>query len=198
MMSDKFKGKYRIKSARLQNWDYSWYALYYVTICTQNKEFYFGDIAKREMVLSAIGKIAKKYWHEIPQHYPFVELDEFVVMPNHIHGIIIINNPNVINSNDGNAINLDKRDAINRVCTGGGGITGNKNPMLSDGLSKIIRWYKGRVSFESRKIHADFAWHTRFWDHIIRDDDDFLRIKEYIHDNPLKWKTDKFRDDAKS
>lgn len=94
MMLDKFKGKYRIKSTRLQNWDYSWDALYYITICTQRKEFYFGDIAKGEMVLSAIGKIAKRYWYEIPKHYPFVELEEFVVMPNHIHGILIINNPN--------------------------------------------------------------------------------------------------------
>jgi hypothetical protein len=188
MMSDKFKGKYRIKSARLQNWDYSWDALYYVTICTQNQEFYFGDIAKEEMVLSAIGMMAKKYWHEIPLRYPFVELDEFVVMLNHIHGILIINNPNdenVINLNGGDAINFDKGDAINRVCTGGGGITGNKNLMFSDGLSKIMRWYKGRVSFESRKIHADFTWHTMYQRNKIQEESLYYERLKNSGDLPI-------------
>lgn len=212
MMSDKYKGKYRIKSTRLQNWDYSWSALYFVTICTQNREFYFGDIAKNQMILSAIGKIAKRYWYKIPKHYPFVELDEFVVMPNHIHGIIIINNSDdkdAINPNGRDAIhgvctngediiNPNNRDAIHGVCTDVGGITGHKNPMLSNGLSRIIRWYKGRVSFESRKIHADFAWQARFHDHIIRNEESFQRIRNYIHNNPLKWKADKFSDDAES
>ena len=204
-MSDKYQGKYRIKSTRLQNWDYSWNALYFVTICTQNRAFYFGDIEKGQMILSEIGKIAKRCWYEIPKHYPFVELDEFVVMSNHIHGIVIINHLNVAG-----AINPNGGDAMNRVCTdiinsndGGainfnGGITGNKNPMLSDGLSRIIRWYKGRVSFESRMIHADFAWHTRFHDHIIRNDESFHRIRDYIYNNPLKWTDDKFSHEAES
>ena len=165
-MSDKFQGKYRIKSARLENWDYSWNAMYFVTICTQNRESYFGDIAKDEMMLSEIGEIAQNCWLEIPKHFPFVGLNEFVVMPNHVHGIVIIN-----------------KDAINRVSTidsvstEHGGITGLKNPMLSDGLSKIIRWYKGRVSYESRKVHADFTWQARFHDHIIRNDKSFQKSK---------------------
>jgi len=73
-----------------------------------------------------------------------------------------------------------------------GGITGIKNPMLSDNLSKIIRWYKGRVSFESHKIQADFAWQPRFHDHIIRNNSSFQRIKNYIYENPAKWTDDKF------
>ena len=95
-------------------------------------------------------------------------------------------------------INPNGGGAINCVFSGACNITGNKNPMLSDGLSKIIRWYKGRVSFESRKIHADFAWHTRFHDHIIRDDEAFHRIKDYIHNNPIKWMDDKFCKEAES
>jgi len=92
-MSDKFKGKYRIKSTRLPNWDYGKDAVYFVSICTQNREHYFGEITNGVMQLSEIGKMANKYWLEISEHFPFVELDEFVVMPNHVHGIIIINKP---------------------------------------------------------------------------------------------------------
>jgi REP element-mobilizing transposase RayT len=186
-MSDKFQDKYRIKSARLENWDYSWDGLYFVTICTQNRESYFGDILKDEMILSEIGELAKKYWLEIPQHFPFIELVSFVVMPNHIHGVVIINNTK----------NMDK-DAINRVstintiATERGGITGLNNPMLSDGLSKIIRWYKGRTSFDSRKKHYEFTWQSRFHDHIIRDDDSFQNIVEYIDNNPSTWNEDTF------
>ena len=90
---EKFRDKYRIPSSRLQNWDYSWNAPYFVTICTAKRECYFGDIVNREMHLSDIGKIAQKFWLEIPNHFPFVILDAFVVMPNHVHGIIIIDKP---------------------------------------------------------------------------------------------------------
>lgn len=182
-MSDKFQGKYQIKSTRLENWDYSWNAIYFITICTQNREFYFGNILEGKMNLSSIGQMAKTYWEEIPQHFPFVELNKFIVMPNHIHGIVIIENSE--------NIDIDK-DAMNRVSTERGGITGMHNPMLSDGLSKIIRWYKGRVSFESRKIHTNFRWQTRFHDHIIRNDESFHKIKEYIKNNTLTWTDDQF------
>jgi REP element-mobilizing transposase RayT len=71
-----------------------------------------------------------------------------------------------------------------------GGITGNKNPMLHDNLSRILNWYKGRVTFESRKLHADFAWQSRFHDHIIRNDAEYRRIKNYIINNPKNWNDD--------
>ncbi len=87
---EKFKGKYRISSARLQNWDYGWNALYFITICTQNRELFFGEIINHKMQLSEIGELSKKYWFEIPEKFSFIKLDEFVVMPNHIHGIIEI------------------------------------------------------------------------------------------------------------
>lgn len=90
------------------------------------------------------------------------------------------------------------KDAMNRVSTDNpdstehGSATGLKNPMLSEGLSKIIRWYKGRVSYESKKIHADFTWQARFHDHIIRNDESFQKIKDYINNNPIDWADDKF------
>lgn len=92
-MPDKFKNKYRIPSARLQNWDYGWNAAYFITICTQNRECDFGKIVDDQMILSEIGAIVQYYWNLIPTHFLFVELGEFVVMPNHVHGIIRINKP---------------------------------------------------------------------------------------------------------
>ena len=90
-MSDKFLNKYRIRSTRAPWWDYRNNAAYFVTICTQNREHYFGGITDGKIALSEIGQIAQKYWMEIPTHFPFVQLDAFVVMPNHVHGIIIVN-----------------------------------------------------------------------------------------------------------
>ncbi|HNX44188.1 MAG TPA: hypothetical protein PLJ84_01805 [Bacteroidales bacterium] len=256
-MSDKFQNKYRIPSARLQNWDYGSNAAYFVTICTQNRENYFGKIVETPIVkmeLSELGKIANQIWNEIPIHFPFVELGEFVVMPNHVHGIIVIDKPVSGDGRDDDG--RGGRDAINRVSTTTetatgtttetatdtttgtetgfktgfetetksemetdpdtdpdtdtisesemesemesethiGGFAGNKNPMLNNNLSRIVRWYKGRVSFELRKIHAGFAWQSRFYDHIIRDDMSFQRISKYIVNNPSKWADDKLHD----
>ena len=169
---EKFRNKYRTQSIHLQNWDYRWNAAYFVTICTKKREHFFGKIIDQKMQLSEIGKLAHKYWYQIPQHFPFVILGAFVVMPNHIHGIIIINH-------DGST------EAINRTSTESkskniGGFAGNKNPMVSKNLSTIIRWYKGRITFESRKSNPDFAWQPRYYEHIIRNTKSYLRIKQ-IH-----------------
>jgi len=93
-MPEKFKNKYRIPSARLQTWDYRWAGAYFITICTQNREHYFGKIEKGKMILSNVGVIANILWYEIKNHAKNVELGEFVVMPNHVHGILILNNDN--------------------------------------------------------------------------------------------------------
>lgn len=120
-MPDKFRNKYRISSARLRNWDYGSNAIYFVTICTQNREHYFGEIADGQMNLSETGKMANRFWFEIPNHFPFVQLGEFVVMPNHVHGIIIIDKP--INSRN---IDFDEMG-------GGGAIDDVRNGGVDDG-----------------------------------------------------------------
>ena len=201
-MADKFQNKYRIASSRLPNWDYGSNAVYFVTICTHNRYFYFGKISDGNIQLSETGKIAMQCWIEIPNHFPFVELDEFVVMPDHVHGIVFINKSR--NRNNDN----DRRDAINRSTNTNtptkilndieselkpsiektGGFAGSKNPMLNDNLSRIIRWYKGRVSFETRKINQKFAWQPRFYDRIIRDEIAYHQILIYIQNNPLNWR----------
>ena len=90
MSDDLFKNKYRISSTRLKGWDYSKDGYYFVTICVKKQECLFGRINKDKMICTEIGRIACKYWQEIPEHFPFVRLDEYVVMPNHVHGIVVI------------------------------------------------------------------------------------------------------------
>ena len=91
IIDGKYKNKYRIASARLQAWNYGWKGAYFITICTQNKEHYFGKIIDEGMRLSHIGILADVFWYEIKNHAKNIELGEFVVMPNHLHGILIIN-----------------------------------------------------------------------------------------------------------
>jgi len=90
-MSKKYLNIYRIESSRLQNWDYGWNGWYFVTVKTKFNRPYFGKIVNNKMILSNIGVLAERYWQEIPNHFNFVKLDGFVVMPDHIHGIITIN-----------------------------------------------------------------------------------------------------------
>src|SRR5690606_14847257 len=93
---EKYKNKYRIASARAQWWDYGWNGAYFITICTRNREHFLGEISGGKMLLSNTGIIADILWYEIPNHAPFVELGDFVVMPNHIHGILILNKPDAV------------------------------------------------------------------------------------------------------
>lgn len=188
-MSDKYQGKYRIASARLQNWDYGWNAMYFVTICTQNRECYFGDVVDGEMQLSPIGQIAQKYCLEIPQHFSFVELDEFVVMPNHVHAIIIINKMD--DGRDGDLVETPNLGVSTKSTTTT--TTNAASKKWKPGtLGVIINQYKRIVCINARKIHADFGWQSRYHDHIIRNDDSFQRIRNYICKNPKKWADDKF------
>jgi putative transposase len=178
----KFQNKYRIPPARLQNWDYGDNGAYFITICTQNRDHFFGEITTgSEFMATELGAIAENIWIEIPIHFPFVELGNFVIMPNHVHGILIINK--------------DNNDSTQFVDSETGGFAGDKNPMLHDNISRIIRWYKGRCSFEMRKIHPDFGWQSRFYDHIIKNAKSFETIQNYIVNNPSNWKEDKFNND---
>ena len=190
-MQDKFQNKYRIPSARLQNWDYSSNGAYFITICTQNREHFFGNIKNGIMQLSEIGKFAAQFWYEIPNHFPMVELGNFVVMPNHIHGILIMNHPVetrlIASDNNDDDNNNNQTRLIASLQGKNGGFSCDKNPMIGNSISKIIRWYKGRCSFECRKINPNFGWQSRFHDHIIRNSRSFDNIQDYIEQNPLKW-----------
>jgi REP element-mobilizing transposase RayT len=156
---EKYNGIYRKESRRLKGWDY-------------------GDILDDEIHLTEEGIISYKYLPEIEKRYSYIKVDNFVVMPNHIHAILIM-----------------KIDAINRAATKGqniGGVSGVLNPMLNTNISRIIRWYKGRVTYEIRKLNPSFCWQANYHDHIIRDNKGCQKIYDYIDNNPLKWSLDKF------
>jgi len=214
-MQNKFQNKYRIPSSRLQTWDYGTNGAYFITICTQNREHFFGVVQNGTMQLSETGKIAEQLWIEIPNQFPFIELGNFVVMPNHVHGILIINkivSPSVetrfiaskniepidiketrfIASKNIESIDNKETRLIASLPNKNGGFSGDKNPMLNDTISKTIRWYKGRCTFECRKINSDFSWQSRFHDHIIRNSKSFDIIQNYIFENPMNWEKDKF------
>ena len=198
---DKFQNKYRIQSARAQWWDYANAGAYFITICTANRVHYFGEIVNTQFIASQLGQTAEQYWHAIPAQFQFIELGAFVVMPNHIHGILIIND--VLNDNENANANANANVETRLIASlqteqtkqpkqKTGGFAGVKNPMLNNNISRVVRWYKGVCTFEIRKIHADFQWQSRFHDHIIRNDNEYQRIVNYINTNPKNWKEDKF------
>jgi len=196
-MAEKFQNKYRIASARLQTWDYGWNAAYFVTICTKNKEYFFGNITDGKMHLSETGNIAQQFWMEIPNHFPFARLGEFIIMPDHMHGIIIIDNfpigqtpklgvssaPGIPNPG-GAAENIQYLGNSDPPKSKSGG----KNEQWKPGtLGVIINQYKRICTINARKTNPNFAWQPRFYDIIIRNDRAFKTISNYIINNPAKW-----------
>ena len=182
-----FKNKFRINSARLQNWDYGWNGSYFITICTKNRKYYFGEIHDGIMYLSEAGKFADQFWYEIPEHFQFIELGEFVVMPNHIHGILIINKNENTETRNVETRHVETWHALSLQIGKARFQNQGKNT-----ISSIIGSYKSAVTKNARKIFPDFGWQTRFHDHIIRDEKSYNRICEYIKNNPANWKDDKF------
>jgi len=136
------------------------------------------------MNLSEIGKMAEKYWLEIPDHFPFVILDAFVIMPNHVHGIIIIDKPyDEHNVETQNIASLQLPQPLKQK---------NKFGPQSQNLSSIIRGFKIGVTKHALLINHGFAWQPRFYDHIIRDEKSYHQIADYIRNNSLKWQDDRY------
>jgi REP element-mobilizing transposase RayT len=192
----KFKNKYRIESTRLQNWNYSRVAVYFITICTANRDHFFGIVKNNEMVYSDIGAIVAQEWVKTPEIRPDMnlELGEFMVMPNHFHGVIFIGN-NEFNGRDAmhrvSTSTDDNIDAMHRVSTDDN-IYKNEFGPQSKNLSSIIRGFKSAVTVQAKKINPDFGWQARFHDHIIRNPKSYDTISQYIIDNPKKWGEDEF------
>ena len=204
---EKYRNKYRIKSNRLQNWDYGWSGHYFVTICTAKKSRYFGDIdgQKNIVVLSEIGEIAYKCWMEIPQRFPFVQLKEFVVMPNHVHGILVLSGNKNFDDQKNNvnddtyvetrhALSLRTNPYPNPRLQSQSQTVGVKRfqNQGQNTLSSIIGSYKSAVTRYAHRSGFYFFWQSRFYDHVIRNDESLLSIQDYIKNNPLKWIYDKY------
>jgi len=194
MSNEKYLNKYRIPSARLQGYDYGANGAYFVTICTQKRIRYFGEIVRAvqtdnypsllnpnenppitgnpetdfhpSLRETLIGKIAHDCWVAIPDHFPFVALDEFVIMPDHIHGILFFNKP-------------DKHDW--QINTFG---------RQSQNLGSVLRGFKASVKKFANETGTEFGWQSRYHDRIIRDEDELNRIRLYIKNNPTNWLKD--------
>ena len=174
-----FDGKYRIESARLKSWDYTWPGWYYVTICTKDTECFLGEIRDEKMDLSVPGKIVAEEWEKTARIRANVELDEWKIMPNHLHGIIIINDNRV--------------ETTRRVVS----TTEQPKGIQPNSLGSIIGQIKSSCTKRIWKTgHRDFAWQPRFFDHIIRNEKDLHRIRLYIRNNIIRWELD--RDDSKN
>lgn len=175
---------------RLTEYDYSSDGLYFVTICVYQKECCLGRVTETGVDLSEKGKLAQRYWQEIAIQFSHTFLGEFVIMPNHIHGIIGIDNHSrdMIYHISKNKSTSDYHNTTARK----GGITGQHNPMLSNhSLGKIIRWYKGRCTYEIKKqLQAPFQWQSGYYEHIIRNQQALINIENYIISNPANWHKD--------
>ena len=198
-----FKNNYRITTARHKAWDYSNAGVYFVTICTRDFISYFGEIKNGQMILSTIGQIAKKYWQEIPKHFPDVGLDEYIIMPNHLHGIIVIKeNENKILGKM-QLTEVKNKDTFRRdeACL----ISTMKKPTNKEILRKrispqprslavIVGSFKSITTKKVRELTDNTnlnIWQPRFYDHIIWHENELNNIRSYVRNNPLKWDLDR-------
>ena len=159
------------KTTRLQSWNYGWAGVYFITICTKNRVHYFGEIENGEMILSPVGIIADILWYEIKNHAKNVELGAFVVMPNHVHGIITI--------------------------TGDGAVVRTGHALSQPGkntISSMVGGYKSAVSKHARRLGFEIKWQVRFWDNIISEDEGLQRVTSYIENNVKNWNDDQFNE----
>jgi putative transposase len=166
------------KSIRLKEYDYARAGAYFVTICSWNKQSVFGQVEEDTIRLNDLGLFVESCWREIPEHFANAEMDEFIIMPNHIHGIIV----------------LECRDTIHRVreSSGESEMESFGNPTTGS-IPTIIRTFKAAVTRESGKqglISTEKIWQPRFFERIIHNQDAMMKAREYIINNPLKWSID--------
>lgn len=181
--------KHKRRSIRLKGYDYSREGLYFITICCQNRAHYFGEIINEEMQLNEIGEIAQKCWRDIPNHFKNVLLHTFVVMPNHIHGIIeIIVTPVGANQH------LPHNETANQHLPDDNRAK-DISPLrgTSNTIGSIVRGFKiGVTKWVRSNTNIHQIWQRNYYEHIIRNEASYFRIHEYIENNPAKWTEDCF------
>jgi len=173
----KFQNKYRVPSTRLEGWDYSENGYYFVTICTKDKKHYFGKIENEEMKLSEIGKIVAEEWQKTENIRKNIELDKWVVMPNHFHAIVVINNENTPVETPRRGVSTKRHK-------------NHKPEWKPNSLGSIINQFKSICTKRIREINPDFSWQPRYYDHIIFTDREYNEIQDYILNNVANWEKD--------
>ena len=164
-------GKYHRRSIRLRGYDYTQTGLYFVTVCTQNKECLLGEIKNGIINSTRFGSIVQYAWYNITKYFQCVTLDEFCLMPNHIHGIIIVN------------------DFAESDCRGE--VT---SPLLRPTLGQIIAYFKYQSTKNINIIRNSPGvkfWQRNYYEHIVRNNHELRSLYEYIMNNPIKWTIDK-------
>ncbi len=168
----------RRRSIRLHGYDYRQAGAYFVTICTHDRMCLFGQVVGGEMRLNARGRIVEQCWLEIPRHFPHVALDVFVVMPNHVHSIIILNDVGTRPVGARHAVPL-QRERFGKPVTGS--------------IPTIIRSFKSAATKQInivRRLPDAPVWQRNYYEHVIRNDEPLNHIREYIITNPLRWALD--------
>ena len=169
------------KSNRLRGFNYSQCGYYFVTICLKKRTYSFGKIVKSKMRLNEIGIIAQNHWLAIPAHYPDVRMDEFIMMPDHLHGIIVIDRE----TDEPVTVGTEQCSVPTATTNKADGLHHNYGL-----LSKIIKSFKNEVTNAIKKSigESEFAWQRSYYDHVIRDDQSLIHIREYIIQNPHNWR----------
>ena len=182
-------------SIRLTGYDYTQNGCYFLTICTRNRECLFGEIQNAEMFLSNIGEKVKDCWQEIPNHFPQIVLHDYVIMPNHVHGIIEINNIDAIESNIGVIVGANNYSPTNhsplRSSTNLASLPSRPNG-TSRTVGSVVRGFKIGVT----KQVGFSPWQRNYYEHIIRNSESYNTIVQYMAQNPMKWEEDCFYNES--
>lgn len=192
MLTEKFQNKYRIPPSRAAWHDYSG-GVYFITICVAEREYYFGKITNGEIQLTEIGKYADKCVMEIQNLHSDIIVPMYVVMPNHIHLIVIVETP-VIDTPNVETPYYDVSTGAEQI----GQTPIRKNKKMQSianqcgRLSHVISQFKSAVTRYANQNGISFKWQTRFHDRIVRDQNELNRIAEYIENNPYNWFTDEY------
>ncbi len=192
------KERHHRKSIRLKGYDYQTPGYYFVTICANKRQCLFGNVINQQMQINNFGKMVNDVWHALPRHYYKINIDEFVVMPNHFHGIIQIvgaGSPRPNMSPPPNDTMLTKHKMDNNLS-----IMINNQHHIKKGrgnraptLGQIVAYFKYGTTKQInliRKIPGVRLWQRNYYEHIIRNEHDLNRARQYIHDNPKMWNTD--------
>ncbi len=175
-----FQNKYRINSLRLKGYDYSKEAAYFVTICVKDKKHSFGEVIQKNnsifVELNDLGKLAEINFKEIENLHPYAIIDQYVIMPNHVHGIIAIIEQQITPDNNNENVLYEYKNSF--------------SPQRKN-IPSIIRGYKASIKSFANKNKIEFSWQPGYSDRIIRNDTELENVQKYIFENPIKWSLDK-------
>ena len=184
------------RSIRLKGYDYSREGLYFITICVKNREYLFGNISDGKMILNDAGRMVETEWLKMPERFSNIRLHEFIVMPNHFHGIIEIVGATLVVAPE--EIEEPNNRSTTRVAPTT--VAPTVAPTVATTLGDIVGAFQSIVTVEYIRGVKKYNWQQfdgklfqrNYWEHIIRNEKSFLTISEYIINNPIKWNTDKY------